>query len=142
MAWTKPTEDDLTATLSQREIDSRRASGGFADDVVQAIIARTVRMVRGKCAANPRCVLSPGEGEIPGSLLAAAMDFAAYDLLTRFSIPVSEDRRRKREYTQQQFDAVAKGELNVEAGDSATVEVANEPAAPSFTAPLPPRLLD
>ena len=60
MAWTKPTEDDLTATLSQREIDSRRASGGFADDVVQAIIARTVRMVRGKCAANPRCVLSPG----------------------------------------------------------------------------------
>ncbi len=142
MAWTKPTEDDLVATLSHREIESRRASGGFAEDVIAAIIRRTVTMVRGKCSANPRCILSPDEGEIPGSLLAAAMDFAAYDLLTRFSVPVSEDRRKKREYAQAQFDAVAKGELNVEAGDSPTGEVASEPAAPSFTAPAPPRLLD
>lgn len=142
MAWITPKEDDLVTSLSQREIDSRRASGGFAGDVVEAAIRRTVRIVRGKCAANPRCRLSPGEGEIPGSLLAAAMDFCAYDLLTRFSVPVSEDRRRKREYAQKTFDAVARGELNVEAWDSGVGEAENAPAAPSYTAPAPERMLD
>ena len=94
MSWTKPTRDDLTATVSAEEVDAFGDSADFAD-AVSGILSRTTNLVRGYVRAGGAKV--PAEpGTIPPSLLAPAMDYAAFDLLKRFNIPVSEDRRKAR----------------------------------------------
>ena len=40
MAWRKPTQDDLTARLSQDELDAFAASAGFSSDVVGILSLR------------------------------------------------------------------------------------------------------
>lgn len=141
MAWRKPTEDDLVATLSREEIEAFKADGSFSSDPVEQVLARTVEMVRGKCATSPAVRLCPDVETIPGSLMAAAMDFAAYDVLTRFNVTVNEDRRRKREWAQGQFDAVASGKLSVESW-SDDVPASTPCGTPSSAPATPFRLLD
>ena len=140
MAWRKPTEDDLFATLSRSEVDAFREDGPFASDPVEQVLARTVELVRGKCATSAAVRLCPDAGTIPCSLMAAAMDFAAYDVLTRLNLQVNEDRRRKREWAQEQFDAVASGRLAVESWDD--MSYGAKAIAPEHATVTPPRLLD
>ena len=84
MSWTKPTREDLTATISSEEIDAFSASADFSD-VVDANLRRTVQLVRGYVRAGGM-TLPEDESLMPPSLLAPAMDYAAYDLLKRFSV--------------------------------------------------------
>ena len=139
--WRKPTEEDLVATLSRAEVDAFKADGSFSSDPVQQVLARTVEMVRGKCATSPAVRLCPDVETIPGSLMAAAMDFAAYDVLTRLNVEVNEDRRRKREWAQAQFDAVASGKLSVESW-SADAPSSTPSGTPASAPATPFRLLD
>ena len=139
MAWITPTRDDLTATVSAAEIEAFGECADFAD-AVDAILARTVGFVRGFIRAG-RTRLAADEGTLPASLLAPAMDYAAFDLLKRFNVPVGEDRRRARTDALALFEKVADRRLAVEPADGA--EALDEvPAAPSSTAPCPPRMLD
>lgn len=141
MAWTKPTRDDLTATMAQREADAFSRSGGFAADIVEAILARTANLVRGFVRAGGAKVPAE-EGTIPSSLLAPAMDYAAFDLLKRFSIPVSEDRRKARADAIALFEKVAERKIAVEPADDEEMADAAVSASPVAAPPNPARMLD
>ena len=139
MAGITPTRDDLTATVSAAEITAFGECADFTD-AVDAILARTVSFVRGFVRAG-RVRLAADAGSIPASLLAPAIDYAASDLLKRFNVPMSEDRRKARADALALFEKVAARQLAVEPADGA--EALDEvPAAPSSTAPCPPRMLD
>lgn len=139
MAWITPTRDDLTATVSAAEISAFGESSDFTD-AVDAILARTVSFVRGFVRAG-RVRLAADAGSIPASLLAPAMDYAASDLLKRFNVPMSEDRRKARADALALFEKVAARQLAVEPADE-SASPDEVPAAPSSTAPCPPRMLD
>ena len=141
MAWIKPTRDDLTATLSQRETDAFSRSSGFTDDVVDGILSRTSDLVRGFVRAGGAKV--PAQtGTIPPSLLAPAMDYAAFDLLKRFNLAVSEDRRKARTDAVALFEKVAERKLAVEPADDEEVAAAAVAASPVAAPPNPARMLD
>lgn len=139
MAWIKPTKDDLTATVSSDEVAAFGQSADFAD-AVDAILARTADLVRGYVRAGGTKV-PEASGTIPPSLLAPAMDYAAYDLLKRFNIPVSEDRRKARTDAIALFEKVAERKISVEpAEDEGTASAAA--SSPVAAPPNPARLLD
>lgn len=141
MAWIKPTKDDLTATLSQREIDSSSRSSGFADDAVEGILSRTADLVRGFVRAGGAKV--PAEaGTIPPSLLAPAMDYAAYDLLKRFKVATTEERRKARADALALFEKVAERKIAVEPADDSEETAAAVAASPAVAPPNPARMLD
>ena len=141
MAWIKPTKDDLTATLSQRETDAFSRSAGFATDVVDIILVRTADLVRGYVRASGAKVPATS-GTIPPSLLAPAMDYAAYDLLKRLSYPINEDRRKARTDAIDLFENVAERKIAVEPDDDAADESAVVSTSPVAAPPNPARLLD
>ena len=130
MSWIKPTREDLTATISSEEIDAFSASADFSD-VVDANLRRTVQLVRGYVRA--------GGVKLPAD--ESAMDYAAYDLLKRFSVEISEPRRRAREDALSIFKEVGAGRMAVEPHEdedgSSAVAV-----APMTAPPTPARLLD
>jgi len=140
MSWIKPTRDDLTATVSAEEVDAFGDSADFAD-AVSGILSRTTNLVRGYVRAGGAKV--PAEpGTIPPSLLAPAMDYAAFDLLKRFNIPVSEDRRKARADAVALFEKVAERKISVEPADDAEVAAAAVATSPVAAPPYPARILD
>jgi phage gp36-like protein len=141
MTWRRLTKADLAAALSQKEIDAFRQSVGCGQtDPVGALLSRTAEMARGFCRANRAVKLSEDAEAVPGSLIAACCDYAAFDVLKRLPVPVGEDRRRAREQALDLFKAVARGEVTPEsaedAGDSAAA------GSPESAPACPPRLLD
>lgn len=136
--WTKLTRDDLTATLSQREIEARSKSTGFSDDAADAQLAQTAAAVRGFVRAGG--VRIPAEaGLIPPSLVPFALDFAAYRLLKRFNVAVGEERRKAYDAAMDVFKAVAAGKMAVEPAEES--EDATSSALPSFVPANPERRL-
>ncbi len=139
MAWIKPTKDDLTATVSADEVEAFGQSADFAD-AVESILSRTSDLVRGYVRAGGTKVPATS-GTIPPSLLAPAMDYAAFDLLKRFNIPVSEDRRKARTDALALFENVAERKISVEPADEAET-AASAASSPVVAPPNPARLLD
>ena len=78
---------------------------------------------------------------MPSMLLAPAMDYAAFDLLKRFNVPVGEDRRKARADASALFEKVAERKIAVDPADEdeESVSAAATPAAAPAT---PARLLD
>ena len=107
MDWITPTRDDLTATVSAKEIEVFGKSSDFTD-AVDAILARTVSFVRGFVRAG-RVRLAADAGSIPASLLAPAMDYAAFNLLSRLRRDVNASRTKKYDRACALFDKVAQG---------------------------------
>lgn len=137
MAWTRPTRDDLTATLSAAEVTAFSRSAGF-DDAVASILAQTSAAVRGFVRAGG-CRVASGAGLIPPSLVPFAMDFAAFRLLKRFKVPVGDDRRKAYDDALDVFKKVAAGQMAVEPDDEAAD--ATSTALPSFVPACPERRL-
>lgn len=129
MAWTKPTEQDLAGTLSQREIDSYRVSpaASGASDPVADVVAAAADLARGYCRSNGNLRLGPA-GTVPRSLLAPVLDIAAYNILKRLPLQVQEDRRKAYEEAMRILRDVAEGrttpESHGEAEDAASGTVA------------------
>ena len=139
MAWIKPTKDDLTATVSADEVEAFGQSADFAD-AVEGILSRTSDLVRGYVRAGGTKV--PAEaGTIPPSLLAPAMDYAAYDLLKRFKVATTEERRKARADALAHFEKVAERKISVEPADEAET-AASAASSPVAAPPNPARLLD
>ena len=137
MAWRKPTERDLAATLSQEEIDKFRRS--FPDgDPVGDILLRTAELVRGHCRSNRSLMVSPEAGTLPESLISPAMDYAAFDILKRMPLKINDERRMAREAAEALFGKVADGKVTPEDAEDGS----GTRAGPSFADPHPPRLLD
>lgn len=113
MAWRQPTESDLVATLSAREVEAYRRSAEFASDPVSALLLRTGEMARGYLRQSG-VAMSPVAASIPEGLVSAVCDYAAFDILKRLPTAVGEDRRRARDEAVKLFEAVAKGAVKVE----------------------------
>ena len=114
--WRKPDENDLAATISQREIDAYRRSASLdGSDPVARLLSRTVALVRGYVATNGKVARMGPSGTLPESLVSPAMDYAAFDVLKRVNVPVNEDRRRARERAEDLFRDVAQGKYTPEA---------------------------
>ena len=113
--WRRPDEDDLAATLSQREIDAYRqsASPGGSDPVAR-LLSRTAALVRGYVATNGKVARMGPPGTLPESLVSPAMDYAAADVLKRVNVPLNEDRRKARERAEELFRDVAAGKYTPE----------------------------
>ena len=137
MDWIKPTREDLTATLSTEEADAFSSSADFTD-VAQAILDRTVLFVRGFVRSGG-VKLPEDESLMPPSLLAPAMDYAAYDILKRMPVEIGEARRRAREDALSLFKDVGAGRMKVEPHEEGATSGA---ALPSFVPARPERLLD
>lgn len=112
MAWRKPTIRDLTAKLSQAEVNAFRKYPDFATaaDPARDILELTASFVRGFCRRNEQVVLSPEEYTIPESLMSPAMDYAAFDVLKRLALAPGEARVKAYEEAISLFKSIASGE--------------------------------
>lgn len=139
--WCELTESDLLCSVSQKEVDTYRQSMPWDQDGVSGLLARTAKYVRGCIVSGARITALPPDNTIPASLVSAAVDYAAYDLLKRFPVAVSEDRRRARADARALFDAIAEGKRTVEPPETANVD--DTPAVTPAAVPAhPERLLD
>lgn len=106
MAWRKPTNEDLVATLSQVEVDGFRMSPDFngMSDPAERVVADTAELVRGyirKLENKGAIKIHPEDGFIPSGLMNAAMDIAAFKMLKRFNLEPTEARKRAYEEAMQ-----------------------------------------
>lgn len=107
MAWRIPTEADLTATLSAREIEAFKRSSDFGgDDPVTTLITRTAEFIRGFLRTGG-INMDPTPATIPEGLISPAMDYAAYDVLKRMPLEIGRDRTDARRAAKDLFDAIA-----------------------------------
>lgn len=135
MTWRAPTNDDLTSTLSKREVGlfcgMDDAVGGA--DTVAGILAETVALVRAYCRSNGNVRLSPDAATIPASLMGPAMDYAAYNLLKRLPVPIEEARTHAYDSALRILRDIASGTLTPEghgdAPESTSGKVAVQQAA-------------
>ena len=106
MAWRKPDNEDLTATLSQVEGDEFNNSPDFRsqNNASERVIADTAELVRGyirKLENKGAIKMHPEDGYIPSGLMNTAMDIAAFKMLKRFNLEPTEARKRAYEEAMQ-----------------------------------------
>lgn len=136
MAWRIPTTEDLTSVLSLTEIETySRGAASLDADPVPRILANTADLVRSYCRSHGNVALSPVAGTIPEGLIGPAMDYAAYNLLKRFPLKITETRTSARDAAIRIFQDVAEGKLTPEsygaAADTPSGQVAVEVAVSS-----------
>ena len=106
MAWRKPDNEALTATLSQVEVDEFNNSPDFRsqNNASERVIADTAELVRGyirKLENKGAIKMHPEDGYIPSGLMNTAMDIAAFKMLKRFNLEPTEARKRAYEEAMQ-----------------------------------------
>lgn len=99
MAWRLPTSEDLIAALSQVEVDEYKKSPEFESsaDPTALILSDTAELVRGYCRRGENkgsLKMHPTEGYIPASLMNPAMDIAAFRVLKRFNLDITDPRKK------------------------------------------------
>ena len=114
MAWRKPTEDDIVATLSHEELEAYKADGGWSSDPVDLLCRRAAALVRDYLRTNGNVRMSPNEGEIPEGCLSPAMDYLAFDVLKRFGVSISQDGQAAPPAALAYFEKIAAGKLQPE----------------------------
>ncbi len=142
--WRTVDENDLAATLSQKEIDKfRRDVPADGSDAVARLLERTVSAVRGWIGCNPAVRMGP-KGTIPCCLVSPAMDYAALDVLKRVDIDPTEARREARRKAEELFEKIATGQLGCEsyAEDENAGDGTRHAGSPAFADATPERLLD
>ena len=141
--WKQITFDDIAATLSQAELDSYRRSasdGAGMPDPVEALLERTAEMVRGYIRANTAVRIAPAAGTIPVSLVSPTCDYAAYDILKRMPVKITDPRQRARDAASALFQNIAAGKFTPESWAEPGGEPANPKQTPVYSTE-PPRLL-
>ena len=114
MAWRKPTQDDLTARLSQDELDAFAVSAGFSSDVVEGVLSQSAAFARDAVRSGGRCRLSPEDGAIPEGLFRPVLAIAVLDLLNRFSVQPTDARREAARAGEAYLGDVASGKVTPE----------------------------
>lgn len=142
MSWRKPTEDDLVATLSQREAEAFSRSASFAAEPVAILLVRTAEWARGYIRRNGSVTLCPDGGTLPEGCISPAMDYAASDVLKRMAIPLNEDRRKARQEAIAFFEAVAANKVTPESFGGDETGESPVAASPTSAPATPSRLLD
>ncbi len=141
--WRKLTPANLASTLNQRELEAyRKAQSDEGNDPVEEILANTAQLVRGYCRAAG-AKLPPDALAVPGSLVGAALDYAAFDVCKRFKAQVTEDRRKARTDAAALFELVRKGDFPTDPVDDETEDgSASHATTPATASPNSKRLLD
>ena len=111
MAWRKPTEDDIVATLSREELEAFKTDAGLTSDPVELLCRRAAALVRDYLRTNGNVRMSPNEGEIPESCISPAMDYLAFDVLKRFGVSITQERKDARAAALAYFEKIAEGRL-------------------------------
>lgn len=133
--WRSPTEKDLGSSISAAEIEAYRTAAADEEqgDAITNLLTRTVDHVRGYLRGNSKIKMGP-KGTLPESLIAPAMDFAAFDAVKRVPRANTEDRRSARSAAVTLFGRVQSGTYDVEsygAEESQGVNVGVEQASAS-----------
>lgn len=136
MAWRIPTHEDLTSVLSLAEVEAYSRFAATLDaEPVPRLLANAAELVRSYCRSHGNVALSPVAGAIPEGLIGPAMDYAAYNLLKRFPLKISDARTSARDAAIRVFQDVAERKLTPEsygaAPDTPSGKVAVEVAASS-----------
>jgi len=131
MAWRKFTKNDLASVLSQHEIDAYSASvaDGTQADPVEGLITDTTAMIRGYIAKDPSVRLNSDKSTLPPEVFAHAKHFIAFDVVARFPVSNTEERRLARESAEKFFKnlpAVEQGEPPPPFGKSSVIVVGEE----------------
>lgn len=139
--WRKPTLEDISATLSEKEIEAYRTSIVVSsNDPIEELLYRGASLVRSFCRANRAISLSPNEYEVPEALVSPLCDYVAYDILKRLPLVINEDRKQARENALSLFEKVASGSITPESYEMGEDDIH---ARPAFNVPpLPKRVLD
>lgn len=128
MAWRKPTEDDIIATLSREELDAYKTDAGFTSDPVELLCRRAAALVRDYLRTNGNVRMSPNEGEIPEGCISPAMDYLAFDVLKRFGVSITQERKDARAAALAYLEKIAAGKLQPESYGSAEEAPTGGPA--------------
>ena len=109
MAWRTPTEQDFLATLEEREAEvfARNLEADRAPMTQQMALA--VSHVRGCVRSGRKCRMPADESLLPDMLVGPAMDYAAFNLLSRLRRDVNASRTKKYDRACALFDKVAQG---------------------------------
>lgn len=134
MAWRKPTARDLVAKLNEKELLAFKQHPDFRSlaDPASDILEQTAEMVRGFCRSNKQVRMSTEPATIPESLMSAAMDIAAYDVLKRIAVPISEARQRAWEKALELLEKAAQGAFIPESDVEGESDADSNRARPNF----------
>ena len=124
--WRKPTENDLVATLSRKEIDAYK--NDFEIEAVEQLLSDTAAYVRSHIRSNGNVRMDPDESTIPASCISTAMDYAAYKLLKRHNVRVNETRENAYNDALTYFRDIAAGKNNPESYGSSPTDSSGGPA--------------
>ena len=132
--WRAPKEDDFFAMLEDSE--ARAFAVNFEADSapITRQIGLAVAHARGCIRSGRKCRMPSDEGLLPDMLVGPAMDYAAFNLLSRLRRDVNASRTKKYERACALFDKVAAGSIVPEdfGEDPTTVEPASALARPSI----------
>ena len=132
--WRKITMIDLTATISQAEIDAySRSSADDGSDPVPVLIDRTAEMVRGYIRANTAVRMSPESFSVPDSLISPACDYVAYEIIKRFPTKITEPRQKARDAAVALFKDLASAKFTPESFAAEGEQPANPRQSPTYT---------
>ena len=135
-AWIKLTTDDLALVFNAKELAVVAPSGpDSANPWTLDTLDDVTAMVRESIASNPANALDDDQATIPRTLRAAAMNIAAVRLLKRFSMAITDERRKAADDAAALLVSIARAERKV-MGPDGKVHV---PAShkPSIIAPSP-----
>lgn len=145
--WRKVQEADLVSTLSLDEVDAFRSSAQFENDPVEQQIRGACAYVRGYIRTGGSKVrMAREEDWLPESLIAPAMDYLRFNILTRLDFVVNESRTKSYEQALALFDQLRRGEFVPESELVDPEPLASDPSdkatSPIAAPACPPRMLD
>ena len=112
--WRLVEESDISATLSQKEIDAFAQSVAYSANAIPDLLSRTVAFTRSFIRAG-KISLPKDEMMLPESLINATMDILAFNILKRLPVPVLDDRKVAYQDAINLLKDVANGKLSIEA---------------------------
>lgn len=99
MAWREPDGEDFAAAINAVELEEFNTLPEFKShaDPTKRIMADAAEFVRGYCRRLENkggIKVCPTEGTVPASLMSVTMDIAAFRLLKRFNLTITDARQK------------------------------------------------
>ena len=111
MAWREPTIEDFKAALSESEARAFGKADELSDNVIDTKLKNTVAAVRGYIRSGRKCRMPNDERLLPEFLVSPAMNYMAFELLTRYNRTVNESRTKEYDRAADLFDKIAQGAI-------------------------------
>lgn len=112
MMWVELDESLIAEAFNNKEAEAiQHGRESALSDPVPGILAGLAARIRAAVLACGRVRLRGGEFSIPQALRNEATAILRLKLLVRFSLTVTEERKREAELAEQRLDAIAKGEM-------------------------------